>query len=627
MQKIKKITLNNFKFFNGENTIELNRKNLLLYGENGSGKSSIYWALYTFLQSVLKDDRKDIKKYFDRSKNENLVNRFASAESESKVAIQFEDGEGSLTEKCISKDTINTRTGNLVKEANQSSDLINYKLLSRIYDFRNSEDLDLFELFERDILMFIKFRSEYIKTDGSAGNSNASDWWKFLKAELHPYPNIHSAEYRRFEAAVNSFNIEFKFYINKIIEKANKYLHENFKEDISIKIEYEKCRYNPKYSDLGIDKAGRDRRTIPPKIILKTKFKNGQSENSEIELDRPHTFLNEAKLTSIALAIRFAIIDEKLVSEAPKVLVLDDLLISLDMSNRRTVIDIIFRLYSDFQIIFMTHDRNLYHYMQQHIRNRGVKNEWKTIEMYQSTLNGIRHPEVFDISEKHLLEKAEYHLLKHDYPACGIYLRKECEAILGRILPDTLKYEVKLSTFTDIKATEPTSLNDKLRRLEDFCKKEGIDYSQFEDLIIHKSVILNTLAHNDITSPLYRSELELAVKTIEKLSKIKREQELKKANKDIHIRLTKQDGNPYTVMTRTKDKMLVLEDENGNKRISYFLKLKVERIIDNGNPTAIREDMDSLYDVLDKHCTILQIEKPNLIDVLFDRHDNPILMN
>ncbi len=124
MQKIKKITLNNFKFFNGDNTIELNRKNLLLYGENGSGKSSIYWALYTFLQSVLKEDRKDIKKYFDTDKSENLVNRFAPDGAESKIAIQFEDGEGSLSEKSISKDTINTRTGNLIKEANQSSDLI-----------------------------------------------------------------------------------------------------------------------------------------------------------------------------------------------------------------------------------------------------------------------------------------------------------------------------------------------------------------------------------------------------------------------------------------------------------------------------------------------------------------------
>ena len=43
-KNIKEITLYNFKAFYGENTIKLDGKNLLLYGENGSGKSSIYWA-------------------------------------------------------------------------------------------------------------------------------------------------------------------------------------------------------------------------------------------------------------------------------------------------------------------------------------------------------------------------------------------------------------------------------------------------------------------------------------------------------------------------------------------------------------------------------------------------------
>ena len=64
MQKISKITLNNFKFFYGKVSIDFNRKNILIYGENGSGKSSIYWSLYTFLQSVFKDNA-EIRKYFE----------------------------------------------------------------------------------------------------------------------------------------------------------------------------------------------------------------------------------------------------------------------------------------------------------------------------------------------------------------------------------------------------------------------------------------------------------------------------------------------------------------------------------------------------------------------------------
>jgi len=51
MKKINQITFNNFKAFFGKEKLSLEGKNLLLYGENGSGKSSIYWGLYTFLQS------------------------------------------------------------------------------------------------------------------------------------------------------------------------------------------------------------------------------------------------------------------------------------------------------------------------------------------------------------------------------------------------------------------------------------------------------------------------------------------------------------------------------------------------------------------------------------------------
>ncbi len=47
MKRINKIHINNLKFFPDSEPIKIEGKNILLYGENGSGKSSIYWALYT----------------------------------------------------------------------------------------------------------------------------------------------------------------------------------------------------------------------------------------------------------------------------------------------------------------------------------------------------------------------------------------------------------------------------------------------------------------------------------------------------------------------------------------------------------------------------------------------------
>lgn len=56
MAGIKEIEIEGFKAFPNKFSLELD-KNLLMYGENGSGKSSIYYALHALLQSVYKPDK------------------------------------------------------------------------------------------------------------------------------------------------------------------------------------------------------------------------------------------------------------------------------------------------------------------------------------------------------------------------------------------------------------------------------------------------------------------------------------------------------------------------------------------------------------------------------------------
>jgi len=74
--KIKNLTIKNFKAFYGEYTFDFyddegNAKNILIYGENGSGKSSLYWALYHIFNSYNKPQ--NIKKYKNIfAKKENL---------------------------------------------------------------------------------------------------------------------------------------------------------------------------------------------------------------------------------------------------------------------------------------------------------------------------------------------------------------------------------------------------------------------------------------------------------------------------------------------------------------------------------------------------------------------------
>jgi len=48
--KIENIRFKNYKFFNGDFELPIDGENLLLYGENGSGKSSIFKALELLTQ-------------------------------------------------------------------------------------------------------------------------------------------------------------------------------------------------------------------------------------------------------------------------------------------------------------------------------------------------------------------------------------------------------------------------------------------------------------------------------------------------------------------------------------------------------------------------------------------------
>ena len=70
MSKIKSLQLNNFKFFRQSDPILLDGKHLLLYGENGSGKSSVFWGLYTLLEASFKAPLETEKYFLPLNKNE-----------------------------------------------------------------------------------------------------------------------------------------------------------------------------------------------------------------------------------------------------------------------------------------------------------------------------------------------------------------------------------------------------------------------------------------------------------------------------------------------------------------------------------------------------------------------------
>ncbi|MEA2018224.1 MAG: ATP-binding protein [Campylobacterota bacterium] len=415
MKKINKLTLENFKFFNGEEEFNFEGKNVLIYGENGSGKSSIYWALYTFFQSSLKNND-EIKKYFTTTHTENLTNRFIKEDETSSIKLELIDEDENIDEPMIISETIfdtNKDENTQIQEAMKASDFINFKLLSRLYDFKNPEQIDLFIMFEKEVL-------NYLFID----DLNLSSLWNELKIGLDPKPKMSDQSYKDFQEKITLFNNYFMSLIPILLRDTNNFLKNDFNENMEISINYQKATYN---DFLPNSTTKRDSKTTAPNIKLEVKLLNEDIENDIVE--KPHTFLNEAKLTAISLSLRFSILKNRLVSDL-KVLVLDDLLISLDMSYRIEVINILEKHFSDFQLIIMTHDKGFYQLLKRKISTQ----YWNVYELYnQNDKQCVKEA-------KSSFEKAKKLLEEKDYEATAHFLRKETEEILKHYLDPDLKY-------------------------------------------------------------------------------------------------------------------------------------------------------------------------------------------
>lgn len=103
MPSINKIHITGFKAFPNDFELQLEGKHLLMYGENGSGKSSIYYALHCIFQAPLKSDIG--KKYFNVDNEQHLKN-VNNLTVDSKIIIDFTDNHPWIYR--IDKDGYNT---------------------------------------------------------------------------------------------------------------------------------------------------------------------------------------------------------------------------------------------------------------------------------------------------------------------------------------------------------------------------------------------------------------------------------------------------------------------------------------------------------------------------------------
>ena len=510
MATITQIEIEGFKAFPKNFKLDLwTGKNLLLYGENGSGKSSLYYALHALLQSVFKDDKG--AKYFKPGdingeefivNDEHLINIFRFNEAKDNIytpyiRITFDDGKiwrldnGGLASE-------NGGNESEIRMLNKNSAFINHSYISRFHAARNSEDIDLWNVFYKDILPF------HVPKDSE---QFLADLYDEIVSDCKG--NI-SMRNKRLQEKITLFNTLLDDSISRINTKVSTIYNDNFKNEgdsnLSIKLLYcsddapenkQKEHFYLYYGNIRNNKTTGRVDLYPPRIFIEIK-ENG------ILIQTPQSHFNEAKLTAIALAVRFAAMTTNVVTPG-SFLALDDMLISLDMSNRAKVVDFLLEISDKYKIYLFTHDKMFFEYFKHKTKKNQDAWVYKEIYMDYDKTPYIRNSEDY-------LGQAEHYIKQHEYEIAGNFLRKEAEAFCKDFLP---KKKQLTGDFAHL------DLNGLIMNCKDYAAESGvIDISIFNELDEHRKFILNPSSHDSYDVAKYGHEVKRCLQTLRKLREI-----------------------------------------------------------------------------------------------------------
>lgn len=428
------IELANFKAFPQRDNILLEGKHLIAWGPNGSGKSSIFWALYTFLQCAFKPED-EYRKYFNGG-DQDLRNLYSTADPFIRLSFAEKkpDGTpepGSLVNYDLTKDSDAGPRTPFIRSLYQSSEFISHRLLLNFSNFRNSQELDLWAYFERDILPYSQ----------SGTGRNLYDILKEFRDKL----NIESP--KNLNELKEEFNNGLQNLIYPLVNRqpGDEYnvLTRYYNEHLG---ETDEFALLDIFNSALLDYTGNKSKRIAILPVITLRAKHGKSAEELKDIPKPHIFFNEARINGIALAIRFVLMEYRTNPATNNLLCLDDLLISLDMHNRMKVIDLLLNRYaSQYQLLIFTHEKGFFDEF-----NRACKSfekDWRAYIFRESPLDANPKTEIHPITTYY--DKAKSFFDSGEYEACGIFLRKEAERLLAQVFDPSLDFvwrsELKLT--------------------------------------------------------------------------------------------------------------------------------------------------------------------------------------
>lgn len=513
MKRIKEIKIKNFKAFQQEEVFDFGKegKNVLVFGNNGSGKSSLFWALYTLLQSSTKQND-EVAKYFknyvegDKRTHQSLKNVFMDEAEDAHIKLtSIDTATGLEVNYTISHETINTNEEDdtLIQELNVASDFINYKLLHNFYRGSHKNEVNIWPVFERDIFPFL--------FDGT------QNWLEdIIKAPTLDVPRTNGrvasrGRRERYETRLTELNDKIQALLTEIQDNANTFIKEQFfknKDVIRVHIAFDKkFKFdNVRHNLWGEHRDGHRHDTLQIKLTVEINESEVTPATNWKKVERVQSFLNEAQLTRIAIGIRVGALRTRPLAAAQfKILVLDDMLISLDLSNRMDIVRIILNkeekenleFFDGFQKFILTHDKGFFNL----IRRNTNEEDWVYYN-FSKNENDNSPPEIKEDATP--LQKAVRYFEEDEFENCGNELRKEAEAILTNYLdPEMSKINKDFESLSSkLEKAFKMLTNQRLQNFKntflsdiepDILRKIKTDYSGDGDLSDSEKARLDTL--------------------------------------------------------------------------------------------------------------------------------------
>ncbi len=537
MKRITAIEFVNYKAFyqsGTENKIVIpNGKSVLLYGENGSGKSSIYEGLKQFFNSsdntieVIPSRHIAVPK--TRIENAGAENE-AEVSNEVAIKITFTDDAGS-EQKTFGIPTSNVQGTNYIAQANLLNGFLSYRELLRTYLMENPKDRDEFRLKFAQLLIEVILP----KQRNTATQQTFQRSWNNLF--------IPRAWYKEYNLELFTTGLKYEIHrINLLLPFILKYFEDSF--NVQLVLTRSDIEYHHSFK---VDREGNY--PICEVDLDVTLFGNNTDNEEETHL----TVLNEARLSALAISIYIAsLINTPQDNFDFKLLFLDDIFIGLDMSNRLPLLEILksFKkpiieqfvdaaednaiveriqvvddvvqteaepFFRSYQIIISTYDRFWFSVAKNWFETKS-SGKWCYLELYANKKEELPFNTPILYTSLSYLEQANYHYSKQDYPSCANHLRKALERRIKELLPANEHFGEYIdheTGITEIKKLK--TLNQYLEKFIGYCKANGINASELADLKNLKDWYFNPFSHDNIGTPIFKRELDLANVLVKKL--------------------------------------------------------------------------------------------------------------